>query len=73
MRHNQCWKWHVNQLFICLDPAPLVEASIMQDVVFWTISLLLTYNFYKAWKSDPGFIRTDRTEKVKVGKAPAIY
>ncbi|XP_052801934.1 palmitoyltransferase ZDHHC17-like [Mya arenaria] len=44
---------------------PIVEASLLQDVMFWTVSVLLTFNFWKAWKTDPGFIRTDKTEKIK--------
>ncbi|WAR03499.1 ZDH17-like protein [Mya arenaria] len=38
---------------------------LLQDVMFWTVSVLLTFNFWKAWKTDPGFIRTDKTEKIK--------
>lgn len=42
-----------------------IEASLLQEVIFWTVSVLLTYNFYKAWKMDPGYIKADRTEKIK--------
>ncbi|XP_060566035.1 palmitoyltransferase ZDHHC17-like [Ruditapes philippinarum] len=55
--------WMYTTWFLYLHP--VVEATLLQDVVFWIVSVLLTFNFYKAWKTDPGFIKADRTEKIK--------
>lgn len=38
-------------------------------LLFTMNTVLLTYNFYKAWKKDPGFIKTNRDEQIKVNIA----
>ncbi len=38
-------------------------------VLFILNTLLLTYNFYKAWHTDPGFLKSNREDKVKVSAA----
>ena len=40
------------------------SAKIM--IPFTVNSLLLMYNFYKAWKTDPGVITSTREERIKV-------
>ncbi|XP_033751574.1 palmitoyltransferase ZDHHC17-like [Pecten maximus] len=40
--------------------------STEKNILFTLNTLLLTYNFWKAWRTDPGYIETDRTDKVKV-------
>ncbi|KAL4225414.1 Palmitoyltransferase zdhhc13 [Mactra antiquata] len=50
--------WHIL-------PYILVEATYLQDTIFTIVTLLLTFNFYKSWKSDPGFIKADRVDKIK--------
>ena len=37
------------------------------QIPFFITSILLMYNFYKSWKTDPGVLKTSREEKVKVG------
>ncbi|KAL8558720.1 hypothetical protein ACOMHN_036387 [Nucella lapillus] len=34
-------------------------------VAFIVNTMLLTYNFYKAWRTDPGFLKSNREDKVK--------
>ena len=39
---------------------------MLEETMWWICSILLAYNFWKAWKSDPGFLKTDREMKIKV-------
>ena len=39
---------------------------MFQEVMWWLCSALLAYNFIKAWKSDPGYLKSDRETKIKV-------
>ncbi|KAK3583275.1 hypothetical protein CHS0354_011162 [Potamilus streckersoni] len=54
-----CWTYI---LYISILPA---VRNPIKDFLFITFTVLLTYNFYKAWKTDPGFIKTDRNEQIK--------
>lgn len=44
---------------------PYMNMSPPAEVGFWSCTALLTYHFYKAWTSDPGFIRSDTADKIK--------
>ncbi|XP_055899718.1 palmitoyltransferase ZDHHC17-like isoform X1 [Biomphalaria glabrata] len=44
---------------------PYVQGSIWFHAAFAIISLLLTYNFYKAWRTDPGYLKSNREDKIK--------
>lgn len=41
--------------------------SFLLSFTFLSLSAVLCYNFYKSWKSDPGYIITTREEKFHVG------
>ena len=43
---------------------PYVQ-SMLLNVLFTINTVLLTYNFVKAWKTDPGFIVTEREQKMQ--------
>ena len=43
-----------------------MEPLFIEEVLFWSLTALLTFNFWKSWKTDPGFIKADRTERIKV-------
>ena len=51
-----------------LTSASDVDSQAM-TVLFILNTLLLTYNFYKAWRTDPGFLKSNREDKVKVSAA----
>jgi len=50
-----------------LDQWVHVEATMAQEVVFWLFTTLLTYHFYKAWRTDPGYLKADRDAQIRVG------
>ncbi|PVD34087.1 hypothetical protein C0Q70_05350 [Pomacea canaliculata] len=43
---------------------PYVD-SFRANVLFSVNTVLLTYNFYKAWRTDPGFLKSNREDKMK--------
>ena len=40
--------------------------SMLLNILFTINTVFLTYNFVKAWKTEPGFIVTDREQKMQV-------
>ncbi|XP_052261110.1 palmitoyltransferase ZDHHC17-like isoform X1 [Dreissena polymorpha] len=42
-----------------------VAPSLAHEAAFWLVSVLLTYNFCMAWRTDPGVIKADRTKKIQ--------
>ncbi|XP_052064868.1 palmitoyltransferase ZDHHC17-like [Mytilus californianus] len=57
---TKVWMYYT-WIFYCL---PYVN-SMKLNILFTINTLLLTYNFVKAWKTDPGFIDTNREQKMK--------
>lgn len=43
-----------------------VEMTWTKSVLFWLNTVLLCYNFYMAWQTDPGFIKSNREQKLQV-------
>ena len=46
---------------------PDIESSVFH-IIFLLDLTLLTYNFFKAWRSDPGYLKSNREDKIKVFK-----
>ena len=46
--------------------------SMLLNVLFTINTVFLTYNFVKAWKTDPGFIVTEREQKMQVINSEVI-
>lgn len=44
---------------------PYVEMTWTKTVLFWLNTVLLCYNFYMAWQTDPGFIKSNREQKLQ--------
>ncbi|BFZ04808.1 hypothetical protein BsWGS_07847 [Bradybaena similaris] len=44
---------------------PYIGTDPVIHVVFVANSVLLTFNFYKAWQTDPGYLKSSREDKVK--------
>ncbi|RUS80345.1 hypothetical protein EGW08_011884 [Elysia chlorotica] len=44
--------------------APYIQ-SPMFHVIFMLDLTLLSYNFYKAWQTDPGYLKSNREDKIK--------
>ncbi|XP_059142261.1 palmitoyltransferase ZDHHC17-like [Physella acuta] len=44
---------------------PYMPGSITFHMMFIIVSILLTYNFYKAWRTDPGYLKSNREDKIK--------
>lgn len=45
-----------------------VEMTWTKAVLFWLNTILLCYNFYMAWNVDPGFIKSNREQKLQVSE-----
>lgn len=56
----------MNQMIHCFLNLYTDVDSMKLNILFTINTILLTYNFVKAWKSDPGFIDTNREQKMKV-------
>ncbi|XP_070200273.1 palmitoyltransferase ZDHHC17-like isoform X2 [Littorina saxatilis] len=41
---------------------PYIDSQT-KNILFTVNTLLLTYNFYKAWRTDPGFLKSNREDK----------
>ncbi|XP_078332634.1 palmitoyltransferase ZDHHC17-like isoform X1 [Crassostrea virginica] len=44
---------------------PYVEMTWTKTILFWLNTVLLCYNFYMSWMTDPGFIKSDREQKLQ--------
>ena len=43
-----------------------VSQSVYLHATFAFVTAMLTYNFYKAWRGDPGYLSSNREDKIKV-------
>lgn len=57
---TKVWMYYT-WFFYCI---PYVD-SMKLNILFTINTVLLTYNFVKAWKCDPGFIKTEREQKMQ--------
>ncbi|CAL1530419.1 unnamed protein product [Lymnaea stagnalis] len=44
---------------------PYLHESPSFHVIFALVTILLTYNFYKAWRTDPGYLKSNREDKIR--------
>ena len=54
------------ELFDILSKNTDVEMTWTKTILFWLNTVLLCYNFYMSWMTDPGFIKSDREQKLQV-------
>lgn len=57
---TKCWMYYTWFFYL----QTYVESQ-MATLLFIVNTILLTYNFYKAWRTDPGYLKSNREDKVK--------